>query len=264
MAESKSFTIECNATSSFWDSRAGIMFNYLIKRPALWIPLLILLLATLVFRFTNADLLISQLFFAGHASSLESDACWPLKMAEPWKWLYNFGVYPAWIMGGCGLLIFLISFFGEKVKSWRDAGLFMTLMLALGPGLMINGILKPYWGRPRPHVTVPFGGTKEFLPVGQIGTDTDDASFPSGHASTGFYLMAPGFLLYRRRPGLAAMFFALGLAGGTIMGLTRIVAGAHFASDVLWSAGIVYFTGLGLAALFHFGDDKPIPVTYIL
>ena len=42
------------------------------------------------------------------------------------------------------------------------------------------------------------------------------------------------------------------------MGLARIVAGSHFASDVVWSAGIVYFTGLALAALFHFGEDKPL------
>jgi len=39
--------------------------------------------------------------------------------------------------------------------------------------------------------------------------------------------------------------------------LARIVAGSHFASDVVWSAGIVYFTGLALAALFRFGDGKP-------
>ncbi|WP_321495089.1 hypothetical protein [uncultured Desulfobacter sp.] len=31
------------------------------------------------------------------------------------------------------------------------------------------------------------------------------------------------------------------------MGLGRIVQGAHFASDVLWSAGFVYYTGLSLA-----------------
>ena len=74
----------------------------------------------------------------------------------------------------------------------------------------------------------------------------------------GFYLMAPAFVLYRRHRRAAAEFFALGLAGGTIMGVARIVAGSHFASDVVWSAGIVYFTGLALAAVFHFGDGKPL------
>ncbi len=110
-------------------------------------------------------------------------------------------------------------------------------------------------GAAAPNDTIPFRGQQPYLAVGDIGI-SDGASFPSGHASMGFYLMAPAFVLYRRRPRLAAAFFALGLAGGTIMGLARIVAGSHFASDVVWSAGIVYFTGLALAALFRFGSQS--------
>jgi lipid A 4'-phosphatase len=134
--------------------------------------------------------------------------------------------------------------------------LFLALMLALGPGLLINGIFKPLWNRPRPYNTVPFGGENEFLPVLSIGGRPANFSFPSGHASMGFYLMAPAFVLYRRRPRWAACFLLIGLAAGTLMGLTRIVAGSHFASDVLWSAGVVYFTGLGLVPLFDFGRER--------
>jgi lipid A 4'-phosphatase len=227
-----------------------------LKKPAVWIPLLILLAATVAFRFTDIDILLSRPFFVSETGSEKTEAHWPLKIAEPWKSLYEIGVYPAWIIGVGGLLVFLASFFWAKLNACRDAGLFFALMLALGPGLLVNGILKPYWGRPRPHGTIPFGGTQPYLPVGQIAKEPGGASFPSGHASMGFYLMAPAFMLYRRRPGLAAMFMALGLAGGIFMGLARIVAGGHFASDVLWSAGIVYFTGLGLAALFRFGEEK--------
>jgi len=232
------------------------IFNYVIKTPPLWIPLVLLFLATVIFRFTDVDLLLSQPFFVDRTSSLKSDSHWPLRVEEPWKSLYYLGVYPAWIIGIGGMLTFLTSFFWLKLKPYRDAGLFLALMLALGPGLLINGLFKPYWGRPRPHGTIPFGGTQQYLPVGDIGVGTDGASFPSGHASMGFYLMAPGFVLYRRRRRLAMMFFALGLTGGMIMGLARIVAGSHFASDVVWSAGIVYFTGLGLSALFRFDDSK--------
>jgi lipid A 4'-phosphatase len=230
-----------------------------IKNPAVWIPLLILLAATLVFRFTDVDLLLSRPFFVNPQGAPDLQSHWPLKVSEPWRTLYELGVYPAWIIGVGGMLVFLLSFIWSQLEPWRDAGLFFALMLALGPGLLVNGIFKPLWGRPRPHQTIPFGGPREYLPVGEIGKLPQGASFPSGHASMGFYLMAPGFVLYRRRPGWAAVFFALGMAGGTIMGIARIVAGSHFASDVVWSAGMVYFTGLGLAALFHFGDDKSLP-----
>jgi hypothetical protein len=36
-----------------------------------------------------------------------------------------------------------------------------------------------------------------------------------------------------------------------MMGFARIVQGSHFASDVLWSAGAVYFTGLTLAFVYY-------------
>jgi lipid A 4'-phosphatase len=221
-----------------------------------WIPLALLVSATIFFWVTDLDLQVSRPFYVSGGSYLESNSHWPLRSAQPWKSLNDFGCYPALIIGAGGLLVFVISLLWSKLRSSRDAGLFLALMLALGPGLLINGIFKPYWGRPRPNDTIPFRGHQPFLPVGDIGI-SDGASFPSGHASMGFYLMAPGFLFYRRRPRLAAAFFILGLAGGTIMGLARIVAGSHFASDVLWSAGIVYFTGLALAALFRFGEDKP-------
>jgi membrane-associated PAP2 superfamily phosphatase len=233
----------------------GIL-RYMIKTPPLWIPLALLVSATIIFWVTDVDLLLSRPFFVNNGSPLKSNSHWPLRGDEPWKSLNGFGVYPALIIGAGGLLVVLISLFWSKLRPCRDAGLFFALMLALGPGLLINGIFKPYWGRPRPNDTIPFSGQRPFLPVGDIGI-SDGASFPSGHASMGFYLMAPGFVFYRRRPRLAAAFFVLGLAGGTIMGLARIVAGSHFASDVVWSAGIVYFTGLALAALFRFGDGKP-------
>jgi lipid A 4'-phosphatase len=239
-------------------SLAGWFFSAL-KHPAVWIPLALLVIATVVFWTTDVDLILSRQFYVEEeSSSVDSESHWPLRVVEPWRTLYYLGVYPAWFIGLGGLLVFLMSFFLAKLKPFRDAGLFFALMLALGPGLLINGILKPCWNRPRPHGTIPFGGHDRFVKVGAMGDSAEGASFPSGHASMGFFIMAPGFVLYRRHPRLAAMFFALGIAGGVIMGVTRIVAGSHFASDVVWSAGIVYFTGLGLSALFHFGDDKSI------
>ena len=130
-----------------------------------------------------------------------------------------------------------------------------ALFLVVGPGILVNGVLKPCWNRPRPCNVTDFGGPRPFLPVWQRGHDENDASFPSGHAAMGFYLMAPAFVYCRRRPRLAAAFAALGLCAGAELGLARMVAGGHFPSDVLWSAGTVYFTGLLLAAPFRFGRE---------
>ena len=102
-----------------------------------------------------------------------------------------------------------------------------------------------------------FRGERKFLPVLEWGHGQDEASFPSGHASMGFYLMAPAFVCYRRRPRLALGFLLLGLISGGIIGMARVVAGGHFPSDIVWAGGVVYFTALALAAPFHFGDTIP-------
>src|SRR5690606_18360570 len=46
----------------------------------------------------------------------------------------------------------------------RDS-LFGLLALALGPGLLVNGILKEVWGRARPREILEFGGDATFTPV---------------------------------------------------------------------------------------------------
>jgi membrane-associated phospholipid phosphatase len=77
----------------------------------------------------------------------------------------------------------------------------------------------------------------------------------------GFYLMVPAFLLYRRHGLLARACILLGLLAGLALGVTRVLQGAHFPSDVLWSAGFVYLTGLGLAGLFRLripGEASPV------
>jgi len=229
--------------------RAGSM-------PPLVTPLVILVLGTAFFRLSHADVAISQWFYGGG-----SGYGWPLLDAEPWRSIYRYGVVPAWGLAVGGLVVALLSFGFWGLRRWRRAGLFLVLLLLFGPGLLVNALFKPHWMRPRPSQTAAFGGAEQFEPVWDMGQSTRSRSFPSGHASMGFYLMAPAFLFYRRRRRLAVAFFAAGLAAGMVLGLTRVVQGGHFASDVLWSAGCVYLTGLLLYVLLRLHEDRPPATT---
>jgi lipid A 4'-phosphatase len=240
-----------------------------VRHPAVWIPAAVLTAATAVFRYTDLDLAIVQRFFSGDPSKEAPFLRFPLTTAQPWRTLYIWGVYPAWVLGCGGLLVWIAGHFRRtapapiatnkempssmwtKLDQWRGPGLFFALLLVIGPGILVNWVFKPCWSRPRPHAVKCFGGPRDFVPVLKFGDGEEDSSFPSGHAATGFFLMAPALVCYRRRPWLALAFLLLGLSFGTLIGLARIVAGAHFPSDVLWSGGIVYFTALALAALFH-------------
>jgi lipid A 4'-phosphatase len=228
----------------------------LICRPAVWIPLVVLLALTTLFRCTNLDQTLVRLFFAGNATSSDIGIRFPFGSTQPWQTLYRCGVYPALILGIGGIVVWIVSFFWTKLESWRDPGLFFFLVLIVGPLILVNCIFKPYWSRPRPHATQEFGGPREFVPVWQRGLGEADASFPSGHAAMGFYLMTPAFLCYRRRLGRAAMFLAFGIVCGLVIGTARVVAGGHFPSDVLWAGGVVYFTALAIAAPFRFGQER--------
>lgn len=142
---------------------------------------------------------------------------------------------------------------GSLVLHWRRGkalfGLgpkkacYLLLSLAVGPGLLVNTVLKDHWGRARPSQILEFGGTKLFTPALVPAAQCDhNCSFVAGHPALGFFLVSFAFLLtgerLRRRGELAALGF------GALCGVARIAQGGHFLSDVLFSGLVVYGTSL--------------------
>jgi lipid A 4'-phosphatase len=124
--------------------------------------------------------------------------------------------------------------------------LYLALSLALGPGLIVNAILKDNWGRARPSQVTEFGGARNFTPAFVIaGQCQRNCSFVSGDASIGFATLALALLVARRRT--VAVAAAVGL--GAALGAMRIGQGGHFFSDVVF-AGV--FTALPILLLHRF------------
>ncbi len=124
----------------------------------------------------------------------------------------------------------------------RNAGL-LALSLVLGLGLLVHEVLKNQWGRARPLTVAAFGGPATFTsPLQPAKQCQRNCSFVSGHAATGFALIALGMLgpTHRRRRWLLA-----GVVLGLLIGLLRIALGGHFLSDILfclafmWSANLL-------------------------
>jgi lipid A 4'-phosphatase len=183
---------------------------------------------------------------------------WYLEDALPWRWFYRYGEYPAIAMACGALFISLGSLVRRSWAGYRRRCLFLILAVVLGPGLLINGLLKPTWSRARPRQIEQFGGPKAYRPWWQPARLDAGDSFPSGHAAMGYILIAGAVLVPCRRrtwPYGLALVSALGF--GTLLSITRIVQGGHFASDVIWAGVLMCGTTLVLQKTLRLSTSDP-------
>jgi len=216
--------------------------TWLCGQGPLWLVIVGLLLLVLVGTVTDFDRALSACFYDPSVPH-----GWFLHDASPWIELYRYGEYPAIGMAIGAFLALLGSVMRRVWVDYRRGCLVVVLALALGPGLLVNGLFKPLWGRPRPRHIVQFNGSQAYHPWWQPAGLGAGKSFPSGHASMGYILaVATSLLPGRRRVWWRRGIFIGALVYGTLLGVTRIVQGGHFASDVAWAGILMYGTILVL------------------
>lgn len=197
---------------------------------------LFLLLATAVIAHFRLDLKAERFF---HDAS--ADPVWFQKNAPLWQLLYRYGTIPPFIVVLAGIYVLVFHKSKPGLRKYNYASKLFLLALILGPGVIINGILKDHWGRPRPRQIEEFGGRWEFREVWQPGVPGKGKSFPCGHASVGFLFFALflGLKKHHRKIACFSLFFSI--AYGSLIGVARMAQGGHFLSDILWAWGITYF-----------------------
>ena len=163
---------------------------------------------------------------------------WPLGGLMPWSLLYRMApwITASLVLGG---LAALAVGYWRRHGALRRQATFVLLALVIGPGLLINGVFKDHWERPRPRDVVQFGGAAHYAPAPLRGEG--GKSFPCGHCSVGFLYGVGWWLWSATRPLLAAASLGTGLAMGIALGIGRMAAGGHFLSDIVWSALIPLF-----------------------
>jgi membrane-associated phospholipid phosphatase len=105
----------------------------------------------------------------------------------------------------------------------------------------IQGV-KYFWGRVRfRELDAAFSQfTPWYLPQGFTGFD----SFPSGHAAMGWMLLPLMILIIEQKKWLKFSAIVIIIVYAIILALSRIVIGAHFASDVLFGSFFIIITFL--------------------
>ncbi len=191
------------------------------------------LVASLGMRHWDADLAVSRAWW-------QSGRHWFGNRSVVCGFLNDLGPYPAVVLAAGAAVLGVAALLWSR---WRHLGapaLYLVLAFLLGPGLLVNGIMKHTWDRARPKDVIPFGGRQHYETVLTHEPASQGRSFPSGHASAAFYLCSLGFASAgwgRRRHVRSGL--VLGAAWGALVGWSRIASGAHFLTDILWSATVV-------------------------
>lgn len=157
------------------------------------------------------------------------------------KYVIEFNDLRTWIFCAIYLLSVLLLFstmryIKKETLSYLKTIALTAILLAIASALVVNG-LKVVWGRMRfedmTNPTAQF--TPWYLPQGSTG----NRSFPSGHTTSVSMLIVFSMFAEKYKHKLSKFLcYALPVISIVIMAYSRVVAGAHFCSDVLFAIGI--------------------------
>ena len=207
-----------------------------IKGNLYFAPLLFILCSLLFYFLPEIDIIVSRWFYTEESGFYLNNhflVQLSYRIFADIHWLFFFGL----------LWLLFASWFWQRSseKLLRRKIMYMLLVLILGPGLTVSA-LKDNMGRPRPSQVHEFGGTAQFQPVFVLSEECDrNCSFVSGHASIAFYLVCLAWVFNGR------YWLWAGITLGTLAGLGRIIQGAHFLSDAVFSFWVIYAVCVVLA-----------------
>lgn len=233
---------------------------------------------TVVFYFTDLDLAITGYFY----DSVGPER-FPVGDTMPWEFFNDEDDVFIYIAVGLILLMFIIGLTKKRYRPLLVYAGFVLISILVGSILIVNGLFKGMeigdvyigWSRPRPREIIEFGGTEQFYriwePAFLDGLTNTNSSFPSGHVTVGSSFIALFFIFNNvdiwmeifggETKGKRAIFnifkyggLALSIFLGLMFAISRISAGAHFASDCMYS---FVFTWGPTAILYYWVFNIP-------
>jgi lipid A 4'-phosphatase len=183
------------------------------------------------------DLMVTAQFHDPVLGFSAADTGWPnLMRLAVWR------VSELVLVVSIGALVYGVFRHRDILGLPRRIWVFVLALYTLGPGLLVDVVLKPTWGRARPANVLEFGGTLNFTPPTQIaGECARNCSFVSGEVSGAVALAVALMLIVMhlrdRMTGTVYRFAViLIMAVPLLIALQRIAAGRHFLSDAIFAA----------------------------
>ncbi|MBO1113796.1 phosphatase PAP2 family protein [Bordetella petrii] len=144
---------------------------------------------------------------------------------------------------GVALLALAGALASYRYARWRPArGALWAIVLTCLVGQLAVGQLKHHTAMPRPYNLLEFGGDTAWpAHWWALSRAAAGNALPSAHAGAGYALLSLYFA--GRALGKARWRWwglGLGAAAGLAFSLVRILQGAHFLSQTLWSAAVMW------------------------
>lgn len=220
-----------------------------IRRSVRWTLATTLAAALLFTAFPEIDLRVAGLFHAPDGFALETPLWARMLRGAAWDFALALAVIAA--------LMLILALVRPSLALARRVWGFVLLAYLLGPGLLVNGLLKSYWGRARPRSVTEFGGAADFTPALLPADEcARNCSFVSGEASAAVttalvltLLVLPALPSRFRRPTGALIWLS-----AVLVGLIRVGAGGHFLSDAVFAGLFSALVTLALFAALRVGD----------
>lgn len=135
-----------------------------------------------------------------------------------------------------------------SLRPWRGTALAVAATCLVGQ-VVVNQ-LKHHTTLPRPYNLETLGGYTPY-PVHwwTWARARAGGALPSGHSGAGYSMLTLYFVGWAlQRPAWRWWGLAIGIVSGVVFSVVRILQGAHFLSQTLWSAALLWF----LAAVFFY------------
>jgi lipid A 4'-phosphatase len=189
------------------------------------------------------DLAVTHAFFDEHHAFYGTSLC-GRALREIFR-LASYTIFAAFVLAYISARLYARK---RLVPTGRNLA-FLALTLALGPFLLVNGLIKEHSHRPRPFQTAEFGGQWQFRPFGHFdGQCVTDCSFISGETSTAAWSLAPALLT---PPPWRAAVIGASVLFTVVMGALRVAYGGHYLSDVTFGALINWLLVLAAAIVLR-------------
>lgn len=204
------------------------------KRSFLMVLFLTFFTGAIFAAWPQADIAVSSYFFTnGFTLSHDAAARMIRRVLFYLPAVVLAGMALAWLAGRFGAGGKLAERFAGFAPSTRGL-VFAASAMALGPGLLVNVVLKDHWDRPRPVHVRQFNGPDQFRPWWRTdGACKKNCSFVSGEVAAATWLTAPAMLT---PPHVRAAAYVAVIMIGSVTAAGRLAFGGHFLSDVLFAA----------------------------